>query len=233
MLTFAGSGFAPNERVSLWASIPSNCSGMGWNYWSAFGAVDLSEWGPDAGITGESNIRADSHGAFATTVLMSDTYYETFPCLGTWALSARSLKTGVGAIAYFEVVGESVASSAMVWTDESSVPAIGQMYDCYGRGCGIGVHVNGSGFPAGSQVTCWFTRPDGTLYIGWNLVGTNSDAGSFKVDKAGIFKGVALTYTSENGYQAEQPGVWSLTCGTPDKRYVGLATFNVFSFIDP
>ncbi|MGE5138472.1 MAG: hypothetical protein ACM3JD_03330, partial [Rudaea sp.] len=177
-LTFIGSGFAPNEWVSLWATIPPNCSGMGWTYWSAFGAVDLSAWGPDAGITGEANIRTDSNGSFTTTVLMTDMFAETFPCLGTWALSARSLKTGIGAIAYFEVAGEGVSPNAMVWTDETSVPAIGQMYDCGSRGCGIGVHVNGNGFPAGSQVSCWFTRPDGTLYIGWNLVGADSETQS-------------------------------------------------------
>jgi hypothetical protein len=229
-IDFEGSGFTPGEPVSIWFTRPGNCSGMGYEYWTAVGAFDPSRWGNLSGVGGPSTVKADGTGAFTATYQFGDPGRSTMPCLGTWFATAHALGSGLGAETQFQVRGNSVRNNATVTTEESFVTSIGQMYDC-GIGCGVAVHVHGSGFLPGSHVNCWFTRPDGTTYNGYPEQGHGTTSAA--VDSSGKFGVLTLTFTSENGRQAEQPGRWAVTCGTPDKLYSGTAWFNVISFLDP
>lgn len=237
-LTFTGSGFQPFEAVNLWLSRPGDCSGIGYDYWTAVGAFAPSppgdSWGDLSGVSGPSTVKADGAGGFSATMQFGAPKTGEMPCLGRWALTAHALGSDLGAETFFDLRGNSVNNNAMVWTAESAVPSIGQMYDCGNRGCGIAVHVYGSGFPPGSHVNCWFTRPDGTTYVGFPENSTsNKDDTSALVDASGDFGALTLTFSSENGFQAEQPGRWAVTCGTPDKAHAGTAFFDVFELPDP
>ncbi|MGB8643636.1 MAG: hypothetical protein WCF84_00220 [Anaerolineae bacterium] len=232
-LTFIGSGFVPGEAVNLWLTRPAACSGMGVGYWSAMSAFSPSEsWGDVGGANGPATVKADPAGNISATMDFVENQENEMPCLGTWALTARALKSGRGDMTTFEVVGTGPLNNATVWTEESSVPSIGQTY-AYTTSplYGVGVHVHGSGFPAGAHVNCWFTRPDGTAYSGYSEPGFNTT--STVVDASGAFSVVTLTYTSEIGWQAEQPGTWFVTCATPDGKYSGTAHFDVVALMDP
>lgn len=230
-LNVYGSGFAPNEYVNVWFTRPADCSGLGDWYYTGVSAFSPSEWS-GGGVSGADSVKADSAGNFAATYLLKDKPTgNAYPCLGQWSVTARAPGSGVGGETVFTITGNRIDETASVWTDEASVPSIGQPYDCGNKGCGIAVHINGSGFPGGSPVSCWFTRPDGVVSIGYAVEG----APGIKVAGDGTFKSVRLTYTSEVTYQGEQPGEWAVTCGTLDGKYVGIAHFTVYAlpFLDP
>lgn len=235
--TFAlsGSGFAPNENVNVWFTRPAACAGLGWWYYTGVSAFDPERW-EGAGILGPGTIKADENGNFVTDYSATD-HNGSYPCLGQWSVTARALVSGLGAEALFTLNGKSIANNARVWTEEASVPAEGQRYSCGNLDylCGVAVHVRGSGFPADAAVNCWFTRPDGTVYDGYDANPTGPDRRSLKVDSDGTFSGLMLTYTSYVAYQSEQPGTWKISCGTPDGKYSGAASFTVYAlpFTDP
>lgn len=230
-LTVHGSGFAPNEAVNIWFTRSLDCSGLGWWYYTGVSAFDPEEWS-GAGANGPATVKADGAGNFTAKYLFgSPPNDNAFPCLGKWAVTARALRSGRGAEAFFVVNGNSVANNARVWTTEASVPAIGQNF----RGdLGIGVHVFGSGFPPGARVTCWLTRPDGVVYDSRSP--NDSDASTVVVVAAdGTFSLLALSRSSETATQGEQPGLWFVSCRTLDGKVSGIAQFRVFSlpFADP
>lgn len=231
-----GSGFAPNEYVNVWFTRPADCSGLGWWYYTGVSAFDPSQWG-GAGVYGPGSVKTDEQGNFAAWYSATD-HEGSYPCLGKWSVTANALGSGVGSEAQFTMRGKTIAGNAWVWTDESMVPSIGQKYSCWGGGdtCGVAVHVYGSDFPANSIVNCWFTRPDGTVNYGLVPGSNTSDSmAAFKVDGSGQFSGLVTSWTSGIGYQGEQPGMWHISCGTPDKKYSGAASFTVYAlpFMDP
>lgn len=231
-----GSGFAPNEYVNVWFTRPADCSGLGWWYYTGVSAFDPGRW-EGAGIYGPGSVKADEQGSFVASYSATD-HEGSYPCLGKWSVTANAPGSGVGSEAQFTMRGKTIAGNAAVWTDESMIPSIGQKYSCWGGGetCGVAVHVHGSGFPANSIVNCWFTRPDGTVNFGL-VPGENSDdsQSAFRVNGNGDFSGLVSSWTSDIGYQGEQPGAWHVSCGTPDKKYSGAASFTVYAlpFIDP
>lgn len=231
-----GSGFAPHEYVNVWFTRPADCAGLGWWYYTGVSAFDPSQWA-GAGVMGPGSVKADADGNFAVDYVATDRD-GSYPCLGKWSVTARALGSGAGGEAQFMLRGKTIAGNASVWTAESMVPAIGQKYACWGgdETCGVAVHVYGSGFPAHSTVNCWFTRPDGTVYFGLvpDVNAADSQA-TFKVDSSGNFAGVVSSWTSDIGYQGEQPGTWHISCGTPDKKYSGAASFTVYALplMDP
>lgn len=230
-LTVNGSGFAPNEAVNIWFTRPLDCSGLGWGYWTGVSAFDPEHW-TDAGVVGSATVKADAAGNFTAKYLFGTLPTDNaYPCLGMWAVTARALKSNRGAEAQFVVRGNSVANNARVWTDEASVPAIGQKF---GGELGIGVHVHGSGFPAGARVTCWLTRPDGVVYDS-RTIGNYKVSTVVVVGADGTFSLLALSQTSDIAYQGEQPGLWFVSCRTTDGKVSGIAQFRVFSlpFADP
>lgn len=231
-LTVYGAGFAPNEAVNIWFTRPQSCSGLGDWYYTGVSAFDPSLW-TGGGVSGAGSVKADSSGAFSAVYLLSDGH-NAYPCIGTWHVTAHALGSGRGGETTFEISGNAVSENAKVWTAEARVPSNGNITaNCTGK-CGIAVHVYGSGFPAGSRVNCWFTRPDGTVYHGYGVesYGTSSAP---TVGADGTFSGLTLTYSANVTYQGEQPGTWAVTCGTPDGKYVGIAHFVVYPlpFIDP
>jgi hypothetical protein len=236
VFTLSGSGFAPNEYVNVWFTRPADCSGLGWWYYTGVSAFSPSGWS-GAGILGPDSVKADENGNFVATYSATD-YAGSYPCLGQWSVTARALGSGLGAEAQFTMKGKSISGNASVWTDESSVPSIGQRSACWGGQdqCGVAVHVHGSGFPANSVVNCWFTRPDGVVYDALTPGASSySNYAAFQVGAGGQFSGLASTWTSDVGYQGEQPGTWHISCGTPDRKYSGAASFTVYAlpFVDP
>lgn len=231
--TVSGTGFVPGEMVNLWFTRPANCSGLGDWYWTGVSAFSPSSW-EGGGISGPSAIKADASGSWTVTYLASDGF-NAYPCLGQWMVTARALVSGRAGEASFSVQGKSIAENARVWVAETSVPSTGGQFNCYTSSCGIGVHVYGSGFPAGGVVNCWLTRPDGVVATGFVPGDLYGHSATFKVDAGGNFAGSVTTYSAESGYQGEQPGQWAVSCGTPDSKYSGSATFNVYGlpFIDP
>lgn len=229
-VTVYGAGFAPNEYVNLWFSRPGNCSGQGNPYWTGVSAINPGLWSI-AGIVGPGSVKADNSGAITAVYELWADGGRTLPCLGTYQVTAHALGSGVGAETSFVINGNSVTENAKVWTLEDRVPS-NQSVDNPLRD-GIGVHIYGSGFPAGARVTCWFTRPDGTVYRGFGA--TEADPESFTVGADGTFTGFRTTFTGELAYQGDQPGTWAVTCRTTDGNYAGIAHFVVYPlpFIDP
>ena len=231
-----GSGFAPNEYVNVWFTTPASCSGMAWWFYTGVSAFDPSRW-EGAGVFGPGSIKTDENGHFMAYYSAQD-HEGAYPCLGSWSVTARALGSGLGGEAQFTMEGKSIAGNASLWTDESNVPAIGQKYACWGGEpeCGVAVNVHGSGFPANSIVNCWFTRPDGVSLYGLEPDDNDNESHTaFKVDGSDSFSGLVTSWTSDIGYQGEQPGTWHVSCGTPDQKYSGVASFTVYSlpFMDP
>ncbi|HEY6042559.1 MAG TPA: hypothetical protein VIX58_10535 [Anaerolineae bacterium] len=232
VVKLAGTGFAPNEAVSVWFTRPANCTGHGWEFWTGVSAFDPTRWGFLMNVDGPGTVLADASGNIAASYNFGVNGLAETPCVGTWSVTARALVSGMGSTANFLVSARSVANNAALSTLESSVPSTGQTYNRYGRyEWGVGVHVLGSGFPAGAKANCWFTRPDGSVARA-NPEGFANGV-TFTADASGGFTGVVVSSSSEIGFQGEQLGRWAITCGTPDKQYSATAWFWVVGLLDP
>jgi hypothetical protein len=94
------------------------------------------------------------------------------------------------------------------------------------------VTITGAGFPAGANVNCWFTRPDGRVQATNNQ---NTDSVyTAKVGSDGTFAlsvvaGNSTYYNNVLGLvSSEEPGVWAATCATPDQSALATYEFTIY-----
>lgn len=199
-VSFWGWGFAPWEAVNTWVTQPpgAECSGIGIDQLSlgALGTDGSSLW------SGPQTVKADGAGNIAFTVT-----FNSRACIGEYHVTARALGSGRAAEAKFTINGDAVTESggAWIWVDPDSVPTYNSSFTVYG-----------AGFPANSGVNCWFTRPDGRVLDFINQNATTDAGGSFAT---GAYLDDFPPYTSS------EPGMWYVTCATPDHSYLAIATF--------
>lgn len=202
--SFTGSGFARDETVNVWVSLPANCSGR-LNVEAAL-ADEPAIQGLFDGFVGPSNVKADEGGNIAFTIVFSSR-----ACRGFYTVSARALGSGAGAEVTIEVRGGSVAESvgASLTVVPDSVDALNS-----------NITLLGSGFGASTVVNCWATRPDGRTF----------KVGDVKTDAGGSFALTAHASGMDSfaPYASEEPGWWAATCRAPSNGTTAIARFLVY-----
>ena len=202
----SGSGFAPNEMVNLWVSPPAGCSSFAFILPNALHHYSASS------AYAQASVKANGSGAFAYALPT----YSFYTCLGEWAVSAYAPGSGRGAIALYEVSGNSITSSAGL----TVFPTAG-----YSRGDTF--TFSGEGFTPNSVVTCWMTRPEGTTRSIGNFQATSSGAIAFAFttgfDFEGDFDGNGqpeLLHYSEGSL-----GTYAMSCRDNTSGVTGETTF--------
>lgn len=208
-IVFVGGGFAPFDQVNPWVTQPegAKCSGLGIDQLTlgALGAGGSSLWsGPDT-------VKADASGNIAFSI-----HFNPSACIGTYTVTVRSPGSGIAAEATGIVTGMPVTETggAFVWVSPDPVTVFGSSFAVYG-----------SGYPANSIVNCWFTRPDGRVLSFINVDAKTDAGGSFST---GAKLDDFLPYTSS------EPGTWYVTCATPNRSDLAIASFTAIApAIDP
>lgn len=203
---FVGRGFAAGEFVNVWVTQPpaANCSGLGIDQLTlgALGAGSSSLW------SGDDTVQADASGVIQFTLT-----FRPSACRGVHDVSARALGSGRGAQTSVLVAGNTVrAANATVSVSPGKVPA-------FGTGLS-GLTVSGSGFPANTGVSCWFTRPDGRVLGFINVDATTDSKGAFSA---------SAELDDFPPYTSTEPGWWSVTCATPTRSALGQTSFLVYA----
>ncbi len=204
----AGTGFVPGEAVNIWVTQPpaATCSGLG---------IDQLTLGVLAG-NGSSvweapgTVKADSSGTIAFQI-----GFRPSACMGTYIISAHALGSGIGGEIGVQLHDTPIPeTNAVVVVSPSSVPAFNSVHT-----------VSGTGFPANTGVSCWYTRPDGRVlfFIGFSA---HADAsGSFSV------KNILDDFPP---FTSTEPGMWSVTCANSSHSSIGTTKFLVFGLMaDP
>ncbi len=205
---FAGTGWDPFEAVNTWVTQPpgTQCSGLGIDQLTlgALGTGSSSLW------SGPGTVKADAAGAINFTIL-----FRSSACRGDYTVSAKALGSGIGAETALSLGGFSIpATNAVVSVSPDMVPAFHSFHV-----------VSGSGFPANTGVSCWYTRPDGRV-LGFIDVNAKTDgSGSFSVGN---------TLDDFPPFTSTEPGTWHVTCATTSRSAIGEAAFTVFALMtDP
>lgn len=206
---FTGTGFAPNEIVSIWVTLPPNCSSA--QSAGEFAAVHPGDGFGQQGIYDAPDPKADAAGNIYFPIQV---YYHA--CRGEYALTARALASGNGASATFEVTGNSVETNASLYVTPDVVDATNPVVTIYGFG-----------FGANQTVNCWFTRPDGRT----TFSGSASSDTKAAADGSINFTTIAGDSTYANFVfphaSAEEPGQWSVSCRAPGSNATGIAEFRI------
>lgn len=200
--TIVGTGFAPFEAVNIWITQPpaAQCSGLGIDQLTlaALAGNGSSLW------VAPGTVKADNAGDISFTVL-----FRPSACRGEHTISVRALGSGAGAAVTVLVNATGPTfENALVLVTPSMVP----MYHSFHL-------VSGSFFPPNTGVNCWYTRPDGRVL---GFINVNA-----KTDSAGNFT-VGNTLDDFPPFTSTEPGLWTVTCATPDKSAIGTGTFTVF-----
>lgn len=208
-MSFTGSGYAPFDQVNPWVTSPeaTHCSGLGIDQLTlgALGAGGSSLW------AGPQTVKADAGGNIAFAML-----FRPAACIGTYTVTVRSPGSGIAAEASFPITGLSVTETggASISVSPSKVVTFGSF-----------LTISGSGFPAQTGVNCWFTRPDGRV-LSFINVDTKTDVG-------GSF-GAGAVLDDFPPYTSTDPGVWHVTCATPDRSALAITSFTAVGLIsDP
>jgi hypothetical protein len=206
--SFVGTGFAPFEAVNIWVTQPpaSQCSGLG---------IDQLTLGtlPGNGSSlwkGPGTVKADASGTIAFTI-----DFHVSNCTGQFWVSAHALGSGIGAETSIWFTGLPVGpTNALVFVSPDPVPAFHSFHV-----------VSGTGFPANTGVNCWYTRPDGRVL---SFIDVNA-----KTDSSGSFS-VGSTLDDFPPFTSTEPGMWAVTCATPDHSVLGIGRFMVVGLLsDP
>lgn len=236
---FAGAGFATNEVVNVWLTLPSNCSGTSGSAVTdspdsdrtAIGAVNPFNFNTSLGwdypgydtnnpdfSSNNQAVQTDSKGAFWMAM-----HFRDYACTGWYAFTARALGSGTGAIIEFEVKGNAVTATgaSLVAQTGLGTSALNPV-----------VTLSGAGFPAGSRVNCWLTRPDGrALTFGARSILVGAD-GSFSV--TGYAEDVDATESGSDLFsESAEPGWWLATCATPNRSVLATASFALYALLTP
>ena len=209
-LTFAiaGAGYDPGDQPNVWVSQPdaAQCSGLGIDQLTlgALGGNSSSLW------TAPGTVKADGNGAIAFEIA-----FHSSACRGDYVVSVRSLASGIGGQITLPVGGRSDPSSnAIVVVTPFSVPAFHSLHT-----------VSGTGFPASTGVSCWYTRPDGRVLSFISFSATTDGSGSFSVNSV---------LDDFPPYTSTEPGLWHVTCATSNRSAIGEGEFTVFALLaDP
>jgi len=208
--TFVGGGFARDEIVNIWVTLPADCSGR--DNVDAASADEPFFQGLFDGFFGPNSVKADESGSIAFTL---DFYPQA--CRGLYTVTARALGSGAAAEAGFKVTGDAVSPEAVysLTVSPSAVDALNPV-----------ITLLGGGFDAGHAINCWTTRPDGRVFaVGTTVTDTN---GNFALTVH------ASGFDSFPPFASEEPGTWAVTCRDPSSGDTALASFTVFGLIsDP
>lgn len=208
--SFYGSGFARDEYVNLWVSLPANCSGRG-NVEGA-SADDPLFQGLFDGFIGPNTVKANELGEISFTIL-----FTSRACRGYYKVTAYALGSGYGATTEIAVGGEALITSLGV-----SIAAVPNSIDALDPV----LTLLGNGWSANEAINCWSTRPDGRSF---SLGTTNADvAGHFAWDAH------ISGFDSFAPFASEEPGLWSVTCRAPASGNTALTTVMVHALtVDP
>lgn len=134
-----GSGFAPNEIVTIWFDFPNgDCSG---NF----------DEGPGTSTAFGTDVKADASGNISTFIPLGPPG-GGFDCAGFYHIVARGNTSHLGGDAYFKTPNHPVTTSAFLTASPSLVLALGEL-----------ITFSGSGFAPLESVNCWETTPQGAV----------------------------------------------------------------------
>jgi len=136
-----GSGFAPNETVTVWWEYPNgDCSSFTYHDW-IFNTPGYR--GYSSLYVGD--VKADAGGNFA----VNDGFNPT-ACEGAYRYVARGNGSGLGGETWVTLVGNAITTTAGASLSASPTTV---------AGAADWVYFTGSGFGANSPVSCWITTP--------------------------------------------------------------------------
>lgn len=180
--TFVGTGFAPEEIVSVWFEYPNaDCSGN-WGFglpgnWFYYGESTESY----------GNFKADSAGNIAFVFFKP----HSDACFGTYHLVARGNTSHLGAEVWWSTPNHPTTTNATLVAHPSSVLSLGGH-----------ITFTGSGYAPNSGFTCWETSPQGAVL----------DDGGDKTDSAGNLSLGFRTGDGAQDHSEGALGQWSETC---------------------
>lgn len=152
--TVTGSGFTPLQMVTLWESVPPMCD------------ASSSLFSTSAGYDGD--VKADAAGNIFATLS-----YSPGNCLGEYSLTAREVKSERGAITTFRLTGKPISptygDSDTLTVSPNTINAAAAIFQ-------VAATVSGSGFQPGEIVSCWVTRPDTAVALGFFNYGFDTKA---------------------------------------------------------
>ncbi len=199
---FWGRGFDAFEQANVWVSQPdgAKCSGLGIDQLSlgTLRGDGSSLW------AGPGTVKADAYGEIAFSI-----HFRESACIGEYFVTVRGPSTWTAAETSFVINGNSVTESGDAWLKVSDmVPAYQSLVD-----------ISGGGYHPNEILNCWFTRPDGRVLSFINVDPKTDASGSFHVQAA---------LDDFPPYTSTEPGTWHVTCATPDRAHLNIATFTVY-----
>ncbi len=205
-----GSGYARDEYVNVWVSLPTDCSGR--TNVEAASADDPYIQGMYDGFSGPSAVKANEKGEILFPLTFS-----VRACRGWYSVTARALGSGNGAIADIQVKGDAVMETNGVWISVSpdAVDALNPW-----------ISIQGAGWGSLTMVNCWSTRPDGRSF---NL-------GTIKANMAGelSWNGLVSNFDSFSPFSSEEPGMWYVTCRAPANGDTAMSSVSLYGLMsDP
>lgn len=209
--TLYGSGFAPNEIVTVWWEFPNgDCSSF---------TVHEPPFINFPFFTGLSthiidNVKADESGSFAL-----NGWWAPFDCEGKYHWVARGNTSGNGGETWVTVTGNAIDTNAWLWADKDTVAGINES-----------IRFDGAGFDANESVTCWLRTPHNQampIFHVPELKTNESGTFSFTTWTGGFFPG--YNYFSEGAL-----GVYAMTCRGNVSGATAISEFTVTGgIIDP
>lgn len=212
--TIYGSGFAPNEIVTLWLEFPNgDCSTFTEHLPPYFNIPTIS----GSSVWSMWDVKADKNGEFST----GDSFQSWF-CEGSYRFVARGNTSGNGGETRATFVGNAVETNAMLWADKSAVAAMGET-----------ITFSGSGYAADESVTCWLSNPQNSalqIYHEPEIKTNGSGQFSFSTWTGSFLPHPGWLYFSEGPL-----GEYAMTCRGNQSGAVGLTRFVVTggNLLDP
>ncbi len=146
-ILLTGAGFLPGEMVTLWIQRPTLCSSYTGHYvdgknGATFENIAIFDL---VGTYAVDGIKANGAGGFIT-----ERFFGSDACEGTWRYAARGNTSGLGAWTEIVLTGASVTTNAWLVPSKTSVGAFNDSISFYAYG-----------FGANEIINCWTTSPDG------------------------------------------------------------------------
>lgn len=204
-----GTGFVPGENANVWVTQPpaAFCSGLG---------IDQLTLGTLAGNgssiwSAPGTVSADGSGDIDFVIS-----FRPSACVGVYQVSVRAPRSGIGGFTNVTVTGKGAPTggNGTITVTPDRVLAFHSLHT-----------VSGSGFPADTNLNCWYTRPDGRVLFFINFNASTDASGSFSVQSV---------LDDFPPFTSTEPGWWHVTCATPSQSASGVGKFLVVQgFVDP
>ncbi len=220
LLTLSGSGFAPNEFVSLWVGLPNgDCSSFTVHSGSfevitpGFSVAEQNS----AFFNGTSVEELGTYKASADGTLKIAIRFNPYACEGTYQIVARGVTSGASDDWFVTVTSNVPTMNALLVASKDTLYAMNDV-----------ISFAGSSFAANEPVNCWTTQTQGQAFPVFQDIRANG-AGEFKFSIiSGFWYHFQMPGVNDTFALSEGPlGVAAMTCRGANSGRVGVATYTV------